>query len=275
LLNSWLRMYVHLKEVVIMKKFMCVLLSAASFTGLNAEPVTMASSVKIEQTESRDSLKDSVSKQFKEFVKGSKEMMVQYDGFVSLLQKAAKENNGISDKDIDKILNAVTYSAQCHQMQTRKNAKKTPYVSHPMTVAETVLTVGKVRDADVIIAALLHDTIDDTQATYEDIRSRFGSKVENIVRELTEDKTLSSAKRKKLQIIQAPNKSTGAAIICLSDQIFNLNNLLQDPPIDWTRERIDQYFQWVQSVVNHLPEANAPLKDEVNKIIKDYWKKQA
>ena len=258
-----------------MKKIMCLLLSVASIAGLNADPITLASSVKVEQTESRDSLKDSVSKQFKEFVKGSKEMMLQYDGFVTALQNAAKENKGLSDKDVERILDAVSYSAECHQMQFRKNAQKTPYVSHPMSVAQTILTVGQVRDGDIIIAALLHDTIDETHATYQDIRSRYGSKVEGMVREVTEDKTLSSAKRKKIQIIQAPNKSSGAAIISLSDQIFNLNNLLQNPPIDWTRERIDQYFQWVQSVVNHLPDANAPLKEEANKLIKEYWKKQA
>lgn len=258
------------------KTFLCFLLGATSLAGLQASSTQVASNTQVQLVEeSRDSLKDSVSKQFKSFVKDSKEMMDQYENFVSILHKAARDNKGLKDSDVERILDAVSYAAECHQFQTRKNAKKTPYIAHPIVVAETIVTVGKVYDADIIIAALLHDTIEDTQATFQDIRSRFGDKVEGYVREVTDDKSLSAAKRKKLQIIHAPDKSKGAAIIKMSDKLYNLNNLLHDAPIEWTRERIDQYFQWAQSVVDNLPEANKPLKAEVHKVIQEYWKKQA
>lgn len=258
------------------KTFLCFILGATSLAGLQASSTQIASNTQVQLVdESRDSLKDSVSKQFQSFVKDSKEMMDQYENFVSILNKAARENKGLKESDVERILDAVSYAAECHQHQTRKNAKKTPYITHPIGVAESIITIGKVYDADIIIAALLHDTIEDTQATFQDVRSRFGTKVEGYVREVTDDKSLSTAKRKKLQIIHAPEKSKGAAIIKMSDKLYNLNNLLQDAPIEWTRERIDQYFQWAQSVVDNLPESNKPLKEEVHKVIQEYWQKQA
>ncbi|NDD57770.1 MAG: bifunctional (p)ppGpp synthetase/guanosine-3',5'-bis(diphosphate) 3'-pyrophosphohydrolase [Chlamydiae bacterium] len=259
-----------------MKKFLCYFLGIASLVGAQATSAAVAANTQVAQLEtSRDSLRESVSKQFQEFVKGSKEMMNQYDGFINTLNKAIKEDKGLKAKDLDRILDAACFAAECHQHQTRKNAKQTPYVSHPIAVAESVVSIGKVYDADVIIAALLHETIDDTHATFSEIRERFGTKVESIVREVTEDKSLSSIKRKKIQIIQAPTRSEGASVVQMADQLFNLNNLLYDAPTDWPRERIDQYFQWSQSVVDNLPEASKSLKDELHRVIKEYWKKQA
>jgi guanosine-3',5'-bis(diphosphate) 3'-pyrophosphohydrolase len=258
------------------KKLLTLVMGVVSLSGIAAVSAPIASSTQIQLTDSsKDSLKDSVSKQFAVFVQGSKEMMDQYETFVSSLQSAAKEGKGFKEADVERILNALCYAADCHQNQTRRNAKQTPYINHPLTVAENIVSIGKVYDADVVIAGLLIDTIDDTKATYEDIRKMFGSKVEGYIKELTEDKFLSSAKRKKLQIIHAPSKSKGAAIIKLSENLYNLNNLMQDPPMEWTRDRIDQYFQWAQTVVDNLPEANAPLKEEVHKVIHQYWKKQA
>ena len=258
------------------KTFLSLLLGTISLAGLNASPASLASATQVQLSEvSRDSLKESVSKQFHTFVNGSKEMMDQYEGFVSVLQEAVKQNKGLKESDIERILDGLSYAAECHQFQKRKNAKATPYISHPIGVAESIITIGRVYDADVIIAALLHDTIEDTQATFHDIRARFGDRVEGYVREVTDDKSLSSAKRKKLQIIHASEKSKGAAIVKLSDKLYNLNNLLRDPPVEWTRDRIDQYFQWAQTVVDNLPEANKPLKEEVHKVVKEYWKKQA
>ena len=255
------------------KKFLAILLGATSMIGINAAQPQIAAASRME--ESKDSLKDSVSKQFKVFVKGSKEMMSQYEGFLSSLKETKKEKNGLSDADIERILEALCYSAECHQAQVRKNAKKTPYISHPLSVAQSIVKLGKVYDADVIMAALLFDTIHDTHATFFDIRQKFGDKVEGYVRELSEDMNLSAAKRKKLQIIQASSKSKGAATIKLSEKLFNLNNLMHEPPMEWTRDRIDQYFLWAQALVESLPEANKPLKEEVHKVIAQYWKKQA
>ena len=256
-----------------MKSLVWFLVGVFSLSNISIRASTQT--VEIERSQSRDSLKENVSKEFREFVHGSKEMMYQYEKFVDTLNRAVKENRGLTEKDAEKILDALVYSAKCHQQQIRKNLQKTPYVSHPISVAEIVLTLGQVRDKDIIIAALLHDTIENTQATYQEISKRFGSKVEGYVREVTLDKDLSSVKKKKLQIIQAPNKSKGAATVLLADHAFNLNNLIQDAPADWTRERIDLYFQWVQSVVDRLPDANSGLKANVNQIIDQYWQKQS
>lgn len=262
-----------MKKGFTMKNFLYWLVSAASVIAIESPLEVIAVETRIEKTQ--DSLTENVSKEFREFVKGSQDMMNQYEGFIAVLDRAIKENKGLKASDRERVLDAVTYAAKCHQMQTRKNAKKTPYVSHPMMVAESVMITAKIYDADVIIGALLHETIDGTQATFQEIREKFGSRVEGFVREVTEDTSLSTAKRKKLQIIHASEKSMGAAVINMADHLYNLNNLLQDPPMDWTRDRIDQYFQWSQTVIDNLPEGSIPLKQELHRVIQEYWKKQA
>jgi guanosine-3',5'-bis(diphosphate) 3'-pyrophosphohydrolase len=138
-------------------------------------------------------------------------------------------------------------------------------------VADNLLSIGKVRDADVIIAALLHDTVEDTETSLEDILERFGTRTEGFVREVTDDKSLPKQTRKQLQIEHAPHKSAGAAQIKLGDKLYNLRNLIENPPEEWESQRIDEYFQWAQKVVDNLPWVNGSLKKAVDETIAQYW----
>lgn len=203
-----------------------------------------------------------------------KRVLDQFDAFADSLQKAYVSGEGLIHKDIYRIIGAITFSANKHSLQTRKDPEQTPYIIHPMGVANNLMTIGKVRDPDIIIGALLHDTVEDTETTFEEIEQIFGVRVANFVREVTDDKSLPKATRKQLQIEHAPGKSAGAAQIKLADKHYNLNDMVKAPPVGWEKDRLDNYFQWAQAVVNHLPWVNAPLKQAVDETIQAYWNKK-
>ena len=120
-------------------------------------------------------------------------------------------------ESLPKILNAASFAAKKHRDQKRKGGDSEPYINHPIEVANLLTNVGKVDDTDMIVAALLHDTVEDTDATFEEIEAMFGKVVTDYVRELTDDKSLPQAERKRLQIDHAPHLSTGAKQIKLAD----------------------------------------------------------
>jgi ribosomal protein L17 len=206
----------------------------------------------------------------KELSHGNAKVLAQYDQFAETLKEVYLSGEGLIHKDLQRIIDAMIFSAKKHQLQTRKDPEQTPYIVHPLGVAHLLMTVGKVRDADIIIGALLHDTVEDTQTTFEEIEQRFGARVTGFVREVTDDKSLPKATRKQLQIEHASHKSAGAAQIKLADKLYNLTDLAKAPPTDWEVERVDTYFRWAQSVVDRLPWVNAPLKRAVDEVIQDY-----
>lgn len=201
----------------------------------------------------------------------NEKVLNQFDVFAETLKKTYLSGEGLIHKDIYRIIDAIIFSAGKHRFQTRKDPEETPYIIHPMGVANNLMTIGKVRDPDIIIGALLHDTVEDTQTTFAEIEQRFGMRVANFICEVTDDKALPKETRKQLQIEHAPEKSAGAAQIKLADKLYNLTDLSKAAPIDWEKERIDAYFQWAQSVVNQLPWVNAPLKHAVDQVIQAYW----
>lgn len=208
-----------------------------------------------------------------DLVKKDSDVMKQFQEFLSLLQKGIQEKL-ITEEDSIKILNAVSFAAEKHKLQVRKNAQKTPYIIHPLGVACYVMEIGGVYEPEVIIGALLHDTLDDSLTSPTEIATSFGKKTAEYVMEMTGNKELSLKERKKQQIIQALHQSKGAAVIKLADKLHNLNTLMKDPPIGWKRDQIDQYFQWAQAVIENLPEINSPLKEAVHKTIAAYWQSQ-
>lgn len=207
-------------------------------------------------------------------VHDNKAVLKNYDALSELLNVAYHKEKSMTAKEVEEICTGVEFAAEKHRLQTRKDAAKTPYISHPIGVAYNLMNVGEVRDAAIVIGALLHDTVEDTQTTFEEIEGKFGKQVAAYVREVTDDKSLAKEARKRLQVINAAHKSKGAAQIKLADKLFNLNDLLNNPPSDWTQMRIDRYYEWAQSVVNRLPEANDKLYQAVHKIINTYWEKQ-
>lgn len=201
-------------------------------------------------------------------------VMKNFDALADVLTTAFFKEKSITAKEVAEICSGIEFAADKHRLQTRKNKEKTPYISHPIGVAYNLVKVGDVRDASVIIGALLHDTVEDTQTTFEEIEGKFGKQVSDLVKEVTDDRSLASEARKRLQVINAAHKSKGAAQIKLADKLYNLNDLLNNTPADWTQTRIDRYYEWAQSVVDRLPQANDKLLDAVENAINTYWEKQ-
>ncbi len=158
------------------------------------------------------------------------------------------------------ILRAACFAAEKHRHQQRKGAESTPYINHPLEVARLLSDEGSVTDPEVIAAALLHDTIEDTETTAQELRDRFGARVADLVLEVTDDKSLSRDLRKQLQILHASRKTTGAALVKLADKIANVRDIVDRPPSNWTLERRLEYLDWAQRVVQGLPAVSSVLE---------------
>lgn len=156
--------------------------------------------------------------------------------------------------DIGLILKAASFAAEKHRGQLRKDVEATPYINHPLEVARILAEEGGVADAEIIAAALLHDTIEDTETTEPELASNFGSTVARMVAEVTDDKTIMDREeRKRLQVSNASHKSVGAALVKLADKISNVRDVGSRPAVGWSVARRLEYLDWAQRVVGALP----------------------
>src|SRR5215204_3255095 len=117
------------------------------------------------------------------------------------------------------LLKALKFSAEKHRNQRRKDREASPYINHPIDVVELLMRVGGVTDNDVLVAAILHDTVEDTATLPEEVEEHFGGRVRSLVLEVTDDKRLAKEERKRRQVSEAPHKSMGAKQIKLADKI--------------------------------------------------------
>jgi guanosine-3',5'-bis(diphosphate) 3'-pyrophosphohydrolase len=164
---------------------------------------------------------------------------------------------------IQNILEAAHYAAEKHSGQRRKGEAKEPYINHLLEVAKLAARADP--DPNLIIAALLHDTVEDQGVTPKELTERFGADVAALVIEVTDDKSLPKEERKRLQIANAPHKSRRAQIIKLADKISNLRSILTSPPAGWDYDRKRQYFDWANQVVSALPSPDPGLKAEFDR----------
>jgi guanosine-3',5'-bis(diphosphate) 3'-pyrophosphohydrolase len=164
------------------------------------------------------------------------------------------------------VLKAAHFAAQKHAGQRRKGAAAEPYINHLLEVAELVASALAEPDANLVIAALLHDTVEDAGITKEVLVELFGSDVADLVMEVTDDKSLPKAERKRLQIVHASQISVRAQVIKLADKISNLRGILASPPADWSGERKREYFEWAKRVVDGLSAPNEMLKAEFERL---------
>ena len=169
--------------------------------------------------------------------------------------------------DVTLLFKALQFSADKHRDQRRKGEDATPYINHPIEVAMTLWNIGKVYDIPTLAAALLHDTIEDTETTSEEIEQLFGSDVLSIVLEVTDDKSLPKLERKRLQIINAPHKSIQAKQLKLADKACNIRDIIHAPPKDWSRQRCQEYVLWSEKVVAGLRGINPPLEAYYDKFL--------
>ncbi len=163
-------------------------------------------------------------------------------------------------KDTATLIKAVHFAADRHRDQRRKDKGATPYINHPVSLAHILTDEGGIDDIDVLCAALLHDTIEDTDTTAEELRTHFGERITSIVLEVTDDITRHWTVRKQTQIDHAPYLSHEAKLVKLADKISNLRDLLAFPPHDWATERRHAYVDFTSAVVAGLRGTNARLE---------------
>jgi guanosine-3',5'-bis(diphosphate) 3'-pyrophosphohydrolase len=162
--------------------------------------------------------------------------------------------------DLVLILNAASFAATRHRDQRRKDIDASPYINHPLALADILAREGGITDGRVIAAALLHDTVEDTETTIEELVERFGKRVAGIVAEVSDDKALPKEERKRLQIVKSGSKSHEARLVKLADKIANLRDIANSPPADWSDVRKAEYFDWAKAVIDGLRGTNASLE---------------
>ena len=165
-----------------------------------------------------------------------------------------------------KLLQAMHFAAHKHRDQRRKDPRGTPYINHPLDVAHILWFEGEVHDIDVLTAAILHDTVEDTDTTMDEIELAFGHAVARYVEEVTDDTSLSRHERKAAQLAKAAEISHGAKLIKLGDKISNLRDIARSTPVGWTPGRCRNYFEWAAGVVNQMRGTNAGLERVVDRV---------
>jgi guanosine-3',5'-bis(diphosphate) 3'-pyrophosphohydrolase len=154
--------------------------------------------------------------------------------------------------ELARLLKALAFAAHKHRDQRRKDPDASPYINHPIALADVLVNEGGVTDVEVLCAALLHDTVEDTATTPEELAGAFGERVARIVAEVTDDKTLPKAERKRLQVAHAGELSQEAKLVKLADKICNLRDVAERAPPSWDLARRREYFDWAKRVVDGL-----------------------
>uniref|UniRef100_A0A1Y1M6C2 Guanosine-3',5'-bis(diphosphate) 3'-pyrophosphohydrolase MESH1 n=1 Tax=Photinus pyralis TaxID=7054 RepID=A0A1Y1M6C2_PHOPY len=173
-----------------------------------------------------------------------------------------------SSNTVETLIKCINFAAVKHRDQRRLDPEDTPYINHPIGVAYILTNEAKVTDINVIQAAILHDTVEDTNTTFTEIEEHFGSKVCSIVAEVTDDKSLPKHERKALQIEHAPTCSPEAKLVKLADKLYNLRDLERAVPRKWTADRVKQYFNWSKKVVDGLRGSNKSMEDSLDALFK-------
>ncbi|MGD2076700.1 MAG: HD domain-containing protein [Gammaproteobacteria bacterium] len=155
-------------------------------------------------------------------------------------------------EDLKRLLKALSFAALRHRDQRRKDVEASPYINHPIEVASILCREAGIHDIDLLCAALLHDTVEDTDTTAAELEAGFGARIAAIVVELSDDKSLPRQERERRQVEHAAHLSEAARLVKLADKISNLRNVAESPPPGWSLRRQQAYFDWGKRVIDRL-----------------------
>ncbi|XP_037304335.1 guanosine-3',5'-bis(diphosphate) 3'-pyrophosphohydrolase MESH1 [Pungitius pungitius] len=172
------------------------------------------------------------------------------------------------NSDTALLLETVHFAAEKHRSQRRKDPEATPYINHPIGVARVLTHEGGITDIEVLQAALLHDTVEDTDTSLAELEAKFGPIVARIVEEVTDDKSLSKEERKQQQVEHAAHCSRQAKLVKLADKLYNLRDLNRCTPKGWTAERVQEYFVWAREVLRGLKGTNSALEEKLEELFR-------
>jgi guanosine-3',5'-bis(diphosphate) 3'-pyrophosphohydrolase len=164
-------------------------------------------------------------------------------------------------REIPLLIDALAFAAFKHRNQRRKDADASPYINHPIALARVLAVEAGIADGKVLIAAILHDTVEDTETSLEELQLRFGRRIAAVVAEVTDDKRLVKSLRKQMQIDHASSLSRRAKLVKLADKICNLRDVANAPPKGWPLRRQREYFEWAKRVVDRLRGVNRKLEE--------------
>ncbi len=180
-------------------------------------------------------------------------------------------------KDLNKILEAISFAADRHRNQTRKGISKIPYINHPIRVAKILTDVGE-NEMELLIAAILHDVIEDTTKSQEEIKalsnvilSKFGEEVLFTVLEVSDNKSLPVEERKRLQVIHTPDLSERAKKLKIADKISNIEDIRKDPPENWEQKRKLAYLDWAKQVAEGAIGLNKKLDQYFDQVYNETY----
>uniref|UniRef100_A0A915PS23 HD domain-containing protein n=1 Tax=Setaria digitata TaxID=48799 RepID=A0A915PS23_9BILA len=177
-----------------------------------------------------------------------------------------KAENGLSG-DTPLIIKAVDLAARRHRQQRRKDAVQTPYVNHPIGVAYILTNEGQITDMATVIAAILHDTVENTKTTDEEIRKIFGNEVANIVKECTVDKSMKREARMKYELEQASRLSHKARLVQMADKLYNIRDMERCTPLGWTKQHVKEYVLFAKDLLSRIRGIHRPLEAALDDII--------
>lgn len=169
------------------------------------------------------------------------------------------------------LIKAGVYAAEKHKYQRRKGFNQVPYINHPLKVAKLLTECGE-EDESLLIAAILHDVVEDTDATEQDIAEKFNKEISELVMEVTDDKDLPYAVRKDLQVKGAPDLSEKAKKLKIADKTCNIRDILSYP-LDWSTERKLSYLEWAKEVVDGCRNVNSELEKSFDKTHQEGFEK--
>lgn len=164
------------------------------------------------------------------------------------------------------LISAIHYASKAHAGQLRKD-RITPYINHPLEVMQLLSVHGKVQAVEYLCAAVLHDTIEDTSVTAADISRLFNASIAAMVEEVTDDKLLSKAERKLLQVERVHLLSEGAQLIRLADKISNVKDMIYAPPANWSLGERQGYIEWTRRVVGPIRGINPALETMYDELL--------
>lgn len=170
--------------------------------------------------------------------------------------------------ELARLLTALQFAAHKHRDQRRKDAAASPYINHAIEVATILATRGGVTDLATLTAAVLHDTIEDTRTTPAELEAEFGAEVRDLVLEMTDDKRLPKAERKRFQIEHAGSISPKARLIKFGDKICNVRDVTASPPAGWPLERRREYLDWTEQVLVGCRGCNPGLESYYDEVLR-------
>ena len=193
-------------------------------------------------------------------------------GVLSIIQ-AIRRNLFMHSSDTTKepttlLLAVLKFAAHKHSRQRRKDLEATPYINHPIEVAEVLSRIGGITHLPTLQAAILHDTIEDTETSPQELEDYFGLEVRLLVQEVTDDKSLPKQERKRLQVEHAPNLSTPAKLIKIGDKICNVSEITPTQPAEWPLQRKLEYLDWAEKVVSGCRDCNLDLEQHFDAVLK-------